>query len=88
LRFWRCAIDLVRQQQLAEDRAAIHHKAAGLKVKLIGADDVAGQQIRRELYPSKLNPDACGETLRKQCFRRARWTFQKNVAAAKQRYQH
>ena len=56
LRAGRRAIDLVGQHDVAEDRSASVDKLAGLRIEHIAADDVAGQQVGRELDPRRSRP--------------------------------
>ena len=84
----RRAVDLVRQQQLAEDRPAVDDEAAGLEVEQVGADDVARQQVGRELDAAELQAQARREGLRQQRLGRARRAFEQHMAAAEQRHQH
>ena len=58
----RRAVDLVGQQQLAEDRPAGQGEAAGLEVEQVGADDVAGHQVGRELDAAEIEPERRGRS--------------------------
>jgi hypothetical protein len=49
LRLGRRPVDLVRQQDVGEDRALLRAEVAGVGVVDAGADDVGRQQIRRQL---------------------------------------
>ena len=58
-----------------------------LAVKDAAADNIAGQQVRRELQPAKLTRYAAGERFANQRFPDARHVFQQHVFAGQQRYQ-
>ncbi len=79
LRLGRGAVDLVRQQQLAEDRPAADHEAGRLEIELVGADNVARQEIGRELDAPELQPQARREALRQQRLGCAGWTFEQHM---------
>ena len=86
--FGRSAVDLVGEQQLGEDRAAGQREARGLEVEQVGADDVGGHQVRRELDAPEIQPDRLREAVREQRLGRARRTFEQDVPAGEQRDQH
>ena len=58
LRARRGAVDLVGDQHVGEDGAGLEAERAVLGIEEGGADDVRGQQIRRELNPLELSADA------------------------------
>ena len=80
----RGAVDLVGQQQLAEDRPARQREAAGLEVEQVGADDVARHQVGRELDAAEVQAEGAGEALGEEGLGRARRALQQDVAAGEQ----
>ena len=80
----RGAVDLVGEQQFAEDRPAGQREGAGLEVEQVGADDVARHQVGRELDAAELEPQRAGETVGEQGLGGARRAFEQDVAAGEQ----
>ena len=78
------AVDLVRQQNLCENWAALQVKLAGLHVKDDCADDIRGHQIRRELDAAILGLNQMGERLRHERFGGSGYAFQQDVTACEQ----
>jgi hypothetical protein len=60
LHLGRGAVDLVGQHHVREQRPRAEHEALRLHVEDVGARDVAGQQVRRELDAPE-GRDALGE---------------------------
>src|SRR2546426_866604 len=88
LRLRRGAVNLVRQEDVREDRAAPQHEVAGLPIEHVRPRDVRGQQIRRELHAPEREAKTRGEGFRDQRFREPRDIFDEHVAVAEDRPQH
>ncbi len=84
----RRAVDLVGQQQLAEDRPARQREGRSLEVEEVGPDDVARHQVGRELDAAVVQPERAGEALGEEGLGGAGRAFQQHVAARHQRGQH
>ena len=69
LRFGRRAIDLVGQQEGGEDRALDQREFVALQVEDVGAGDVGGHQVGRELDALEL----AAEDARRACASAASW---------------
>jgi hypothetical protein len=80
----RGAVDLVGQQQFAEDRTPRQGEAGGLEVEQVGPDDVAGHQVGRELDPAIVQADRAGKALGQQGLGGPGRTLQQDVAAGEQ----
>ena len=61
LDFGRGAVDFVGQDEVGEDGAFPGGKAAGLRIVNLGADDIGGQQVGRELEAGKFDVEAVGQ---------------------------
>ena len=89
LRFGRRAVDLVGQQDVAEDRAGDedHDALAGGVVLLddVGADDVGRHQVGRELDALVLEPEHGAERFDEARLGEAGHADQQRVAAGEQR---
>jgi hypothetical protein len=59
----RCPVDLVGQQQIVEQRPLTKLKLALLMAIDVGADQIRGQQIRRELNAMEIALDRLGQRL-------------------------
>ena len=59
----RGPVDLVGQQDVGEDRPGVEGEAAVLGVEDLGAEDVGGQQVRRELDPGHPHRQGPGQGL-------------------------
>ena len=81
LRLGRGAVDFVGQQEVGEDRALHQREGVVLEREEIGAEQVTGQQVRRELDAPELEADARREALREKRLGRARHAFEQDVAA-------
>ena len=88
LRLRRRAVDLVGEQQVAEDRPARQRELPGLEIVDVRADDIAGHQVGRELDASVGDAQRLREAARGHRLGRARRTFQQDVPAGEQRGQH
>ncbi len=75
LRFGGGAVDLIGQQDLAEDRPLAQNKLAGFAVENIGAGHIGRQQVGSELQPLIVNTQDMGEDLRKRRFGNAGHAF-------------
>ena len=84
----RGAVDLVGEQQLAEDRAAGQGELAGLEVEQVGAEDVARHQVRGELDAAEIEPEHPREALGEEGLGRARRPFEQDVARGEEGDQH
>ena len=84
----RRAVDLVGEQQVAEDRPARQRELAGLEVVDVRADDVARHQVRRELDAPEGDAERPREAARGHRLGRARRAFQQDMPAGEQRGQH
>jgi hypothetical protein len=87
LRLRRRAVDLVREQELREDRSALQVELARLEVEEVRADDVAGHEIGRELDALERELEARREALREQRLADAGRPFEKHVSFADERDQ-
>ena len=84
LGFGRGAIDFIRQQHVAEDRAGLELEnllSAALDEDL-RADDVRWQQVRRELNALELQMQRFGQRVDQGRFAKARNAFQQHMPAA------
>src|SRR5262249_21189393 len=61
LHLGRCAVDLINQDQVRENRSTLHFKAVFLWPVDLAANDVRGQEIRRELQPAKSHSQGGGQ---------------------------
>jgi hypothetical protein len=84
----RRAVDLVGQQHLGEYGTGLEaeHALAGTGVFLqdLGADDIRGHQVGRELDAAELHVRGLGQRLHQQGLAQARHAFDQRVAAAQQ----
>ena len=78
------AVDLVRQDQVREDRPLFGHELTGRLMVDHGPDQVRRQQIRRKLDPVKLSPDGPGQRADGQCLRQPRYPFEQDVSVREQ----
>src|SRR2546427_3746531 len=65
----RGAVNLIREEDVREDRAASEDEVAGLAVEHVGPRDVRGQQVRRELDATEREAQARRERFRDQRLR-------------------
>ena len=80
----RCAVDLVGQQQVREDRPERGVELAGLLVVDAGADEVGGDEVRCELDALELAADRLGERFDGHRLGKARHAFHEDVAPRQQ----
>src|SRR5690606_16360145 len=83
----RRSVDLVGEQELAEDRPAGERELAGLEVEQVGPDDVARQQVRRELDTAELEPRGGSEALGEESLGSAGRPFEQHMALGEKRSQ-
>src|SRR5213083_1622114 len=81
-------VDLVRQEELGEDRTAAEDEVARLAVVHVGARDVRGQEVRGELDPPEGEAEARREGLRNQRLRQTRHVLDQEVSIAEDRPDH
>ena len=85
LRARRHAVDLVGQQELREDRAAMKRELTGLQREDAGAENIGGHHVRRALDAAKVEREESGQRLHGHGFRHAGYAFHQRVSAAKKR---
>ena len=83
-----CAVDLVGKQEVREDRAFVDAEFARLLLEDLAADDVARQEVDRELDACEPEVDRLRHALHEQRLRDARHAFEQEVAAGEERDQH
>ena len=81
------AVDFVRQQQIAHDRAGLEQQAAALLVVNGKTDDVRRNHVRGELNTAIVDTHRAAERQRQRGFAHARHVLQQNVAAGQNRHQ-
>ena len=79
----RRAVDLVRQQDVGEDRPLHEPECIGAEIEQIGAQDIARHQVRRELDTPEIERKSRGETAREEGLCRTRRPFQEHMATRK-----
>ena len=84
LRLRRGAVDLVGQQQAAEDRAGVEAELAGLALVHADPDDVRGQQVAGELHALELQREGSRQRVRKRGLAHAGHVLQQQMAAGDQ----
>src|SRR5580692_6003255 len=87
LRLGRRPVDLVRQQQVREDRSVAELEPGGPRVVDQRAGHVSRHQVGRELHPLALQPQRRRERPDQQCLGHPGNAFQQHVALAQQRDQ-
>ena len=85
LHFRRGAVDLIGQQQIGEDRAAVDAELAALLIDDLRADDVGGQHVDGELDALEVEVDGLGDGVDQQRLREAGQPLQQQVAAGEER---
>ena len=80
LRPGRGAVDLVRQQEPCEDRSGPELEAVLDGVPQRYPNDVARQQVRRELHAPEVQPESAGHCLGEDGLARSRGVPQEHVA--------
>ena len=88
LRLGRCAVDFVRQQDIAEKRSRAEVELVLLAVEDVDAGDVGRQQVRRELHPLEVAAESFREGVGEQRFRQAGVIFEEDVAASQDAGHH
>src|SRR2546425_503345 len=88
LRLRRRAVDLVRQEDVREDRAAPQHEVAGLPIEHVRPSNVRGEQIRSELHAPEREAKTRGKGFRDQRLGEPRDVLDEQVAVAEDRPQH
>ena len=84
LRAGRGAVDLVGQHDVGEHRPVAIGKLARLGVKDVAADDVAGQEVGRELDAAEPPVHTARQGLGDECFAYARHILQQHVLAGQE----
>ncbi len=89
LRLRAGAVDLVGQEDIGEHRAGLegHFPAAGRLAEDVGAEDVAGHQVRRELDAAELEGEDLAEGLDHRRLADAGESLQEDMAAAQHAHQ-
>jgi hypothetical protein len=82
-----CAIYLVRENDVREDRALLYLKQPGGLIVHLRAYDVRGQEVRCELDPLKRRADRFGERAHRQRFRETRNALEQHMAAREQTHE-
>ena len=88
LRLRRGAVDLVGEHDVGEDRPGLElEERAAVRVLLddVGADDVGGHQVRRELDARELQVQHVGERVHEARLADAGNAFEQHVAAGEER---
>ena len=75
----RRTVDLVREQDIREDRPLPQRELRRLHVEDVRSRDVRGHQVRRELNPREFGPKDLRQRLHRQGFRRARNSLQQRM---------
>ena len=81
LRPWRGAVDLVGEQDVREDGAAVKREGALLRIEDQRAGDVARQQIGRELHTGESHAEHPGKRLGERRLAHAGHVLQEHVPA-------
>ncbi len=80
----RRAVDLVRQNDLREERALLDVEVLGLLVEDHGSDQIGGQQVRGELNPRERRADDLRERAHGERLGQARDSLEQDVATGQQ----
>ena len=84
----RCTVNLIRQDEVREDRSFLHHEVLVLLAVNQRTDQVGRQQVRRKLYPA----ESCVYRLCKTCdskgLGQSRHTLEQYVTVAQQSNHH
>ncbi len=83
----RGAVDLIREQNVGEDRTLAQFEFIFRAVENVTAGDVAGQEIGRELDALEVQPEHGGETARDERLAQAGEILEQDVSA-RQRGRH
>ena len=84
----RRAVDLVGEEEVAEHRAELGVEGAGVGAVDAGADEVARDEVRRELDAPEGGVERVGEGADRQRLRETRDALEEEVAAGEQRHEH
>ena len=82
----RRAVDLVGEEDVGEDRAALEHELAA--AHLHRPDQLARRRVGGELDALEVRAEHARHRLREQRLRSAGWSFEEHVAAGERRDQH
>src|SRR5712692_2304882 len=88
LRLRRRAVDLVRKEDIREDRASPEDELARLAIVHVGPRDVGRQEVRRELNAAERESETGGERFGDQRLRDPRDVLDQEVAVPKDRPEH
>ena len=83
----RGPVDLVRQDDVGEDRSLLYAELAVALIEDGGPDDIGRKQVRRELDPPEVRVEGLGEGSHHERLGEARQALQKNVATRQQGYE-
>src|SRR6266513_642377 len=81
----RCAVDLIGEQDLREDRTLAELELLRRRAVDVHASDIRREQVRRELQTLEAATQRAGERLRQHRLAHAGHVFDQDVAAAQQR---
>ena len=84
MRFWRSAIDFVREQDVREYRAGLENEFAFSRTRFlqnVRAENVAGHEVRRELDALEIKFENLADGFDKCGFAEARQSFEQNMTA-------
>ena len=82
------AVDLVREQEVAEHRAELGVEAAGVRPEDPRADEVGGHEVGRELQPLERAAEHVGDGLDRQRLGQPGHALQQHVASGQERHEH
>ena len=88
LHLGRGAVDLIGEQEVAEDRAELGVEARIVRAIDPRADEVGRDEVRRELDPVERAAEHLRGRLHRQRLREARYAFDQQVAARQQADEH
>ena len=81
LRARRHPVDLVHQEQVRENRAAVKAKAAGGRLEDVASQNVARNQVGSALHPLELQTEDVRQRFDGKRLRQARHAFDERVPA-------
>ena len=84
LNFGGRSVDFIGQQKIGKDGSQHGAELAGLLVEDACADQVSGQQIRRELDATETAVEGFGQCVDGQCFGKAGNTFNEQMPLCQQ----
>src|SRR5208283_6116446 len=84
----RRPVDLVREQDVREDRAPSEREPPLLGVEDLSARDVVRKEVGRELHALELEPERARERLREERLAKTGKVLDQEVAVRDQRGQH